>query len=1050
MRNDKTTDVFARIATDRLAQRSHLLVEQEPLPFPDEVLPLDTQPGRSSFRSRKRRDSVAALAADLEKSRKRSARFLQRLAPDLDSPRTLKPITKFDWRVETEDDRHHFAGHTLAGNGEWERVGVPHYGPPLGRAVTYYRTSVKVTPAMIRTGSLWVSFDGVDYVAHVFWNGALVGSHEGFFASFECDVTAHARTGENALLVKVENDVSSKDDGEKIYAASGLGYDDPELGWHHCPSAMGIFQDVRVEARAKRFVRDLAVLPRDLDGNIEIRAEVINTELEAADVSFEISVYGRNFKASPIKGMHHEPSTTEIRGHGDLDQLAQAVVPQPAGRGSNTYRIPLHIPRPRIWDLDTPWLYQLQVRLLKDGKPVDASECQFGIRTFQQDETSTPKGRFLLNGREIRLRGANTMGHLQQCVFRRDDAQLTDDILLAKLANMNFLRLTQRPVQREIYERCDQLGLMTQTDLPLFGTLKRNQTIEAVRQAGEMERLTRGHASSVIVSFMNEPFPNGSGKPHRHLTREEMNVFFEMARRSVHLENPDRVIKCCDGDYDPPAPFGMPDNHCYCGWYIGHGLDLGKLHRGYWLPVSPGWYYGCGEFGSEGLDFKNTMKKFYPREWLPASAKDEKNWSPDVIAMEQTSKFYHLWYEGPQGMDGWIEASHDFQAWITRLMTEAFRRDARMNTFAIHLFIDAWPAGWMKTIMDTQRQPKKAYFAYRDALTPLMVSLRTDRFSYRSGESIELEAWVCNDTDAAPEGMTLRYTLEHEGKVVQSGAAPAIVDRCAPRGQGRIVVPAPDVQTRGTVTARLALCDEKDRVVHDTSLDLHVHPPGTAAPMVWDSVTRVTSAVTRSVRVLGSRDGRAARLVRELGLTLQYSAAAPPDATILVDDMEAYTRNRRELDRAVRAGAVLVFLETPAGTWKLGGSEVRIVAGGMGRRAFVSRATGHRLVDGFAVNDFRFWYDDSAGHVTPILDTVIDPAPEGWAALLMTGNGSWKRPWGATPAAITKAYGTGEIRVCQVKLTDRTSANPVAEEFARRLLGEPAGDTTGDTTGGRS
>lgn len=52
---------------------------------------------------------------------------------------------------------------------------------------------------------------------------------------------------------------------------------------------------------------------------------------------------------------------------------------------------------------------------------------------------------FYLNGRSIRLRGANTMGFEQQDVLRGDLPQLIDDILLAKLCNMNFLRLTQRP-----------------------------------------------------------------------------------------------------------------------------------------------------------------------------------------------------------------------------------------------------------------------------------------------------------------------------------------------------------------------------------------------------------------------------------------------------------------------------------------------------------------------------------------------------------------------------------------------------------------------------
>ena len=90
-------------------------------------------------------------------------------------------------------------------------------------------------------------------------------------------------------------------------------------------------------------------------------------------------------------------------------------------------------------------------------------------------------------------------------------------------------------------------------------------------------------------------------------------------------------------------------------------------------------------------------------------------------------------------------------------MTEAFRRDRRMISFAIHLFIDAWPSGWMKTIMDCERNPKPAFFAYRDALEPILVSLRTDRFAYFDGEELAVEAFVANDT--AKSG---KYTLVYE------------------------------------------------------------------------------------------------------------------------------------------------------------------------------------------------------------------------------------------------------------------------------------------------
>ena len=298
-------------------------------------------------------------------------------------------------------------------------------------------------------------------------------------------------------------------------------------------------------------------------------------------IAFGLSLFGQNFQATLFSDRHVIPTTTDIRGHGDLDKELRPVIAQPAGPGISQYRVSFDLPDVRIWELDTPWLYQLQVKLLDDaGIERDARSSQFGMREFRQDENSTPKGKFYLNGREIRLRGANTMGFEQVSVMRRDWDRLIDDILLAKLCNMNFLRLTQRPVQREVYEFCDRLGLLTQTDLPLFGCLRRNQLCEAVRQAEEMERLVRPHACNIMISYINEPFPNGIGRPHRNLTRPELEDFFEMASRAVRMSNPERVIKYVDGDYDPPAG-GLPDNHCYCGWYIGHAIDLGRINRGY-------------------------------------------------------------------------------------------------------------------------------------------------------------------------------------------------------------------------------------------------------------------------------------------------------------------------------------------------------------------------------------------------------------------------------------------------------------------------------------
>ena len=104
----------------------------------------------------------------------------------------------------------------------------------------------------------------------------------------------------------------------------------------------------------------------------------------------------------------------------------------------------------------------------------------------------------------------------------------------------------------------------------------------------------------------------------------------------------------------------------------------------------------------------------------------------------------------------------------------------------------------------------------------------------------------------------------------------------------------------------------------------------------------------------------------------------------------------------------------------------------MGPRHFVSRKTGHRVVEGFQPNDFRFWYHESLGCVAPLLDTVIE-AP-GAVTILNSGDGGWYKAWDYSPAAAEFREGRGSWRLCQIELKDCIARNPAARRFARRML----------------
>lgn len=801
-------DQYAEIAAGGIGGRMNFLEVPQPVHYEVQKCMLKMHPddNMAPLVTEQKISTKEKLYEKLQTLRTQYQPYLEEYAPQLKACTKITKLTDF----------------ILNGT---EKITLPHYGSPIGCAVATYETDFEVGE-LTEEQAVFIRFKGADYIAFVYVNGECVGRHEGFFAPFEFEISGQVKPGTNHLKVVLKNDyryMGNEDDnggvrleGDKLYAATGLGWDDPDTGWHHCPPGMGIYHDVTVEVRNTIHVTDLFVR----EGK-EAWIEIQNTKYEARDITIKLSVYGLNFKETVFEDVLYIPSTARMVGLGDSltaaemkDKLAKPM-PLPLKHGNNVYKIPISIENPRLWSLEQPYLYQIQVTVLCNGKICDTAKAQFGIRSFHQDLDSEIKGMFYLNGKKIRLRGANTMGYEQQDVMRQDWEQLIDDILLAKLCNMNFLRLAQRPVQDEVYQYCDKLGLMTQTDLPLFGCMRRNQFCEGVRQAEEMERLVRNHACNVMISYINEPHPNAYNQPHRNLEREEMERFFAACDLVVKMNNPDRVIKHVDGDYDPPSD-DMPDSHCYPLWYNGHGIDIGKMNKGYWLPVKPGWFYGCGEFGTEGLDCIEVMKRDYPKEWITEP------FHPNHIVKAQTGRFHYFFYDTPDSLEEWADASQKHQAYATAFMTEAFRRDSRMVSTAIHHFIDAWPGGWMKAIMDWKRNPKAAYFAYRDALEPFHVSLRTDRYTYFAGEEIAVEVFVCNDTDYEGNCMVTYELYDQQEKLVAKSQVVAKAICCDVSRADDAVFVIHEVNDREKFTLKVILCDESGKVVDYNQIGLEV------------------------------------------------------------------------------------------------------------------------------------------------------------------------------------------------------------------------------------
>ncbi len=772
-------DIFADIAAGGIGGRQELLYTPEPEKHAKKL----SQPVLCAFEPIKTPAHISSkeeLYSELAKIREYYKPFMRDLSPEL--PIMKKVLNIKNFRLDGKD------------------ITIPEYGGPSGYALKTYETEFEA-PELSETEAAYICIGGADYYAVVYINGVCVGTHEGFFSPFEFEITRNIKSGTNSLKIELYNDEKYGDGGDKLYAATGLGWDDPYTGWHHCPSGIGLYDDVRFEIRQRVNITDVFVRP--MENKAEAWIEIENADYAEKDLTFELSLYGRNFEETVFENMKISPATQ--RTVGMCDSFTEAALGDrigeemraPALHGKNIYKLSFDIANPKIWDTETPYLYELKIKLKQNGDIKDTASVHFGMRSFTQDLDSDPKGMFYLNGKKIRLRGANTMGFEQQDVMHGDFSQLTDDILLAKLCNMNYLRITQRPVQSEVYDYCDMLGLMTQTDLPLFGCMRRTKFAEGVRQAEEMERIVRSHPCNIMVTYINEPFPNAHNQPHRHMTRPELEGFFEACDLAVHMQNPDRVIKHVDGDYDPPTS-SMPDNHCYPTWYNGHGIDIGRLNKGYWLPIKPGWYCGSGEFGTEGLDFPEVMRKYYPKDWI------REPFDVSRIVNSQTAPFHYFFYDTQSTMEDWCRESQEYQAFATKYMTESLRRNNLMISNAIHLFIDAWPDGWMKTIMDCERTPKPAYFAYRYALEPVHISLRTDRLTYFAGEKVNIESYVCNDTNTSGKGVCT-FEVYRNGKPFMKSETECEIENCKVTYCSDICFSVEDISDRETITVKAIL-----------------------------------------------------------------------------------------------------------------------------------------------------------------------------------------------------------------------------------------------------
>lgn len=352
---------------------------------------------------------------------------------------------------------------------------------------------------------LILSVGGYSSAITVWVNGIRVGYGENGRTACEMDVTDMVHAGENQLTIRVDE-------------FSPGSYLECQDMWR----LSGIFRSVRLYR-----IHNLHLLDAYAWSEIEPGSAIVH---------FECKLHNFSPVAAPrltVKALLYAPDGSlagqtvfqtgnsshrfdEIgleKAFGALDSSnpwLEEAMKIPAGVTATAYgSIPVE--HPDLWTAETPSLYRIRLETYEGEEVLEHTEFSYGLRSYSVDG----RGRFLVNGRPVKLRGVNRHEFDAKRGYCVDEEGMIRDIQLMKSCNINAVRSSHYPNHPYWYELCDRYGLyvMDEANLESHGLSYRKNILpgndqrwlpRVLDREAAMLQTSKNHASIFCWSLGNE------------------------------------------------------------------------------------------------------------------------------------------------------------------------------------------------------------------------------------------------------------------------------------------------------------------------------------------------------------------------------------------------------------------------------------------------------------------------------------------------------------------------------------------------------------------
>ena len=601
--------------------------------------------------------------------------------------------------------------------------------------VWFYRTLE--APAQEKGNRFLVEFDNAGFLCRIWMNGQYLGEHRQHEEKFALDATAAVKWGEENLLAvqcfepKIHGEViegivlSDIPNGSQAYGD----YDNEPTG--------GLMGEVRVRIVPQVRIEDVYVRPNAETGEVELQITLQNEDSDIRELHLEAKIFEQK---------HGEPVTHAL-------QKIEAVA------GCSVHIMKLQIKQHKLWDIENPALYMVQVEAGKDASKL----IRFGFKDFRVKD-----GFFFLNGRRIFLKCAHC-------------SQEANSAIGMKNMGFNTIRMLTRAADPELLDLCDELGLlMIDSALTAWGMLDHENTRQQIFDYNDaLVKGARNHACLAGYYMFNE-LPGNDGDPYIMNGRPTRQVFIagvDYLKRLRELD-PDHMALLSSGRWDRESMIGSISNPGSMEWEFQWGAegmseefrntlprapkgancqDMGDIHPYVTLPMpayTRNWYRTLAA---------NTMPVFISEEGWGSQSDPVRRYMEILESGASKESIYarqyrQLWggleeFMNSNGFSNLYPFTQDF-VYDTYMANERQRQQVfdviRSNPKLCGYSLTSWGSYNEGTLEgDTILKPGQAHIL-QEGWAPLRWALFTTERAVYANKPFEVEAVLCNEDRLKP------------------------------------------------------------------------------------------------------------------------------------------------------------------------------------------------------------------------------------------------------------------------------------------------------------